>query len=98
MIPGGNSKELQNIDMDQSEKELAKIEAIINSMTIRERRNPALISSSPSRKKRIASGSATTIQNINKLLKDFEAMKKMMKQVKGMQKGHKKGMFGKLPF
>jgi len=98
MIPGANSKELQNLDMDQSEKELVKVEAMINSMTIKERRNPSLVSSSPSRKKRIASGSGATIQQINKLLKDFEAMKKMMKQVKGMQKGYKKGMFGKLPF
>jgi len=98
MIPGANSKELQNIDMEQSEKELVKVEAIIHSMTLKERRNPTLISSSPSRKKRIAAGSGTTIQQINKLLKDFEAMKKMMKQMKGMQKGYKKGMFDKLPF
>jgi len=98
MIPGANSKDLQNIDMDQSEKELIKVEAIIHSMTFRERRNPALVSSSPSRKKRIATGSGTNIQQINKLLKDFEAMKKMMKQMKGMQKGYKKGMFDKLPF
>lgn len=98
MIPGANSKELQNIDMEQSEKELVKVEAIIHSMTLKERRNPTLISSSPSRKKRIAAGSGTTVQQINKLLKDFEAMKKMMKQMKGMQKGYKKGMFDKLPF
>jgi signal recognition particle subunit SRP54 len=98
IMPGANSKELQNIDLDQSQKELAKIEAIINSMTIKERKNPHLVSSSPSRKKRIANGSGSTIQQINKLMKDFENMKKMMKQVKGMQKGLKKGMFGKLPF
>ena len=84
--------------MDQSEKELKRIEAIINSMTLKERRNPNLISSTPSRKKRIAAGSGTTIQEINKLMKEFESMKKMMKQMKGMQKGYKKGMFGKLPF
>lgn len=98
MIPGANTKELQNVDLSGSEKELAKIEAIINSMTIKERRNPSLISSSPSRKKRIAAGSGTTIQQVNKLLKDFENMKKMMKQMKGMQKGFKKGLFGKMPF
>lgn len=99
MIPGvGNSKELKNVDMEQSEKELVKIEAIINSMTLKERRNPTLVSSSSSRKKRIAEGSGTTIQQVNKLLKDFEAMKKMMKQMKGMQKSFKKGMFDKLPF
>lgn len=98
MMPGANTKELQNVDLSGSEKELAKIEAIINSMTIKERRNPSLVSSSPSRKKRIAAGSGTTIQQVNKLLKDFENMKKMMKQMKGMQKGFKKGLFGKMPF
>jgi len=98
MIPGANTKELKNLDVDQSEKDLKRIEAMINSMTVKERRNPSLISSNPSRKKRIAAGSGTTIQEINKLLKEFESMKKMMKQMKGMQKGYKKGMFGKLPF
>lgn len=98
MMPGANTKELQNIDLSGSEKELARVEAIINSMTIKERRNPSLVSSSPSRKKRIAAGSGTTIQQVNKLLKDFENMKKMMKQMKGMQKGFKKGLFGKMPF
>lgn len=98
MIPGANTKELKNLDVEQSEKDLKRIEAIISSMTLKERRSPNLISSSPSRKKRIAAGSGTTIQEINKLLKEFEAMKKMMKQMKGMQKGYKKGMFGKLPF
>lgn len=98
MIPGANTKELKNLDVDQSEKDLKRIEAMINSMTVKERRNPGLISSNPSRKKRIAAGSGTTIQEINKLLKEFESMKKMMKQMKGMQKGYKKGMFGKLPF
>jgi len=98
MIPGANTKELKNIDIEKSEKDLLKVEAVINSMTGKERRNPQLVSSSPSRKKRIANGSGTTIQQVNKLLKDFENMKKMMKQMKGMQKGFKKGMFGKLPF
>ena len=98
MIPGANTKEIKNMDVEQSEKELNRIEAIINSMTLKERRNPNLISSMPSRKKRIAAGSGTTIQDINKLMKEFESMKKMMKQMKGMQKGYKKGMFGKLPF
>jgi signal recognition particle subunit SRP54 len=102
MMPGVNTKELQGVDLSSSEKELTKIEAMINSMTIKERRNPSLISASPSRKKRIANGSGTTVQQINKLLKDFENMKKMMKQMKGMEKGFKKGakkgLFGKLPF
>lgn len=100
MLPGVNSKELQGVDLSQGEKELKRIEAIINSMTVKERRNASLVSGSPSRKKRIANGSGTTIQQVNKILKDFENMKKMMKQMKGMQKGFskKKGLFGKLPF
>ncbi|OFI07702.1 signal recognition particle protein [Clostridium acetireducens DSM 10703] len=99
MIPGMSTKELKNVDLSQGEKELSRIEAIINSMTLKERRNSSLVSSSPSRKKRIAKGSGTTIQQVNKLLKDFESMKKMMKQMKGMQKSfNKKGLFGKFPF
>jgi len=100
MLPGVGGKELKGVDFDQSEKELKKIEAIINSMTREERQNPALISGSSSRKKRIAIGSGVNIQNVNKLLKDFESMRKMMKQMKGLQKGFskKKGLFGKLPF
>ncbi|WP_291573371.1 signal recognition particle protein [Clostridium sp. UBA4548] len=98
MIPGFNAKELKGVDLSQSEKEMAKVEAIIKSMTTAERKNPNLISSSPSRKKRIANGSGTTIQAVNKILKDFESMKKMMKQMKGMAKPGKKGLFGKLPF
>ncbi|MPM31237.1 Signal recognition particle protein [bioreactor metagenome] len=98
MIPGFNAKELKGVDLSQSEKEMGKIEAIIKSMTAAERKNPNLISSSPSRKKRIANGSGTTIQAVNKILKDFESMKKMMKQMKGMTKPGKKGLFGKLPF
>jgi signal recognition particle subunit SRP54 len=98
MMPGGIGKELKGVDLSQGEKDMKKNESIINSMTLKERRNPSLISASPSRKKRIALGSGTNIQNINKLLKDFENMKKMMKQFGGLQKKGKKGMFGKLPF
>jgi signal recognition particle subunit SRP54 len=98
MMPGVNSKELQNVDLSQGEKELKKREAIISSMTKNERKNPGLISGSPSRKKRVSQGSGTTIQDINKFLKEFDMMKKMMKQTKNMQKGFKKGLFGKMPF
>ncbi|WP_138206674.1 signal recognition particle protein [Haloimpatiens lingqiaonensis] len=98
MIPGFNSSQLKGVDLDQSEKEMAKVEAIINSMTKKERINPNLVISSSSRKKRIAKGSGTDVQQINRLLKQFEASRKMMKQMKGMQKGFKKGLFGKLPF
>ncbi|GLC32731.1 signal recognition particle protein [Clostridium omnivorum] len=98
MMPGANSKELQSVDWNQGEKELKKTEAIINSMTKHERQHPNVLSSSPSRKKRIAQGSGSTVQEVNKLLKQFEMMKKMTKQMKGMQKGMKKGIFGKMPF
>ncbi|NEU03315.1 MULTISPECIES: signal recognition particle protein [Clostridium] len=102
MLPGANTKELKDLDLSQGEKEMSKIESMINSMTLSERRKPSLISSSPSRKKRIANGAGTTIQEVNKLLKHYETMKKMMKNMKGMQKNTqrqmKKGLFGKLPF
>ncbi|AZV56283.1 signal recognition particle protein [Clostridium sp. AWRP] len=98
MVPGVNMKELKGVDFSKGEQELAKIECIINSMTVRERKNPSIISGSSSRKKRIALGSGTTIQMVNKLLKDFEKIKKTMKQLNGMKKGFKKGPFGKMPF
>lgn len=102
MIPGvGNSvKGLKNLNLEDSEKELEKIDAIINSMTINERRNPKLLVGSASRKNRIANGSGTTIQQVNKLIKDFENMSKVMKQFKGFGKGKlgKKGFFPNLPF
>ncbi|KAA8677073.1 signal recognition particle protein [Clostridium sp. MT-14] len=98
MVPGVNAREFQGIDFSKGEKELVKIEAIINSMTLKERRNPSIISASSSRKKRIAQGSGTTIQMVNKLLREFTRIKKMMKQFGGMKKGFKKGPFGKLPF
>lgn len=98
MVPGINSKELQNVDLSQGEKEMKRREAIITSMTKSERKNPTLVSSSPSRKKRISQGSGTSIQEVNKFLKEFDMMKKVMKQTKNMQKGFKKGMFGKMPF
>ncbi|MDP4147001.1 MAG: signal recognition particle protein [Bacillota bacterium] len=101
MIPGFNSQQLQGVDLSKGEGEMKKIEAMIQSMTSKERKTPSLVSSSPSRKKRIANGSGTSVQDLNKLLKQFEMMKKTMKQFKGMgmPKGfNKKGLFGKLPF
>lgn len=98
MIPGVNSKMMQDIDVTAGEDRMKEIEALINSMTVQERRNPSLIKSSSSRKKRIAKGSGTNVQNINKLVKDLDNMKKMVKKFKGMSKTNKKGLFGKLPF
>lgn len=97
MIPGLNTKQLEGIDFSKGEKEFKVYEAIINSMTLKERKRPQLVSNSPSRKKRIANGSGTTIQEINKLLKSFEMMKKTMKGFKSGS-GFGKNMFGKLPF
>ena len=99
MIPGvGN--QLKGMDLSQTEKEADRTETIIYSMTKKERKNPTLLSSSPSRKKRVAIGSGTRIQDVNILLKKFEMMKKMMKQMNGggLPKGMNKGLLGKLPF
>lgn len=94
MIPGINSKQLKNLNVD--EKEIVRIEAIIQSMTKEERTDPAIINSS--RRKRIAKGSGTSVQEVNRLLKQFRETKKMMKRFTDMEKSmKKKGKFG-LPF
>jgi signal recognition particle subunit SRP54 len=94
MIPGANKmKGLKDAKVD--EKQLVKIEAVIQSMTMKEREQPAIINAS--RRKRIAKGSGTTVQDVNRLLKQFEDMKKMMKQMMGSGKGKKKGGM-KFPF
>jgi signal recognition particle subunit SRP54 len=78
MIPGGK-KLASQVDADKAEKELNRVEAIINSMTIQERRNPAILNGS--RRRRIAEGSGTTVTDINRLMKQFLEMKKMMQRV-----------------
>jgi signal recognition particle subunit SRP54 len=95
MMPGANKiKGLNNVQVD--EKQIAHVEAIIQSMTKAEKIHPEIINGN--RKKRIAKGSGRSVTEINRLLKQFEDMKKMMKQMTGMQqKGKKKGGF-KLPF
>lgn len=99
MMPGVNAKELQGVDFDQGQKQMEKVRAIILSMTLKERRNPSLVIGSSSRKKRIAKGAGATIQEVNKLIKGYEMMKKNMKQIKSLTSGKsKKGLFGKLPF
>ncbi|CAI3562242.1 Signal recognition particle (SRP) protein [Clostridium neonatale] len=99
MIPGMNAKELQGVDLSKGEATMEMTKAIIHSMTAKERRNPNLVAKSMSRKTRIAKGSGTSIQEVNKLMKSYEMMKKNMKQMKSMQKQVKKGgLFGKLPF
>ncbi len=97
MMPGMNSKEMKGLNLDDGEKEMMKTKSIIQSMTAKERKNPKLLETA-SRKKRIAKGSGVTIQDVNKVIKGFDNMKKMMKQMGNMQKGSKKGLFGKMPF
>lgn len=82
MIPGVNTKELEGIDFSQGEKQMATVKAIIQSMTAKERKQPSLVIGNGSRKRRIAKGSGTTVQEVNKVLKGYEMMKKQMKQMK----------------
>ena len=100
MMPGlgamGGRGKMPDIDSDEAQKKLEKVEAIIYSMTPAERRNPDLLN--PSRKHRIAKGAGVDISEVNRTVKQFEQMRKMMKQFSGMGgKGGKKGKF-KLPF
>ena len=93
MMPGVKPGALKDAQID--EKQMSRIEAIILSMTRAERMRPDIINGS--RRKRIADGSGTTVEDVNKLLKQFDQMKKMMKQFSGM--GKKRGFGGfKLPF
>lgn len=85
MIPGMN-KMAKDVDLSGAEGDLKRIEAIIYSMTLEERRNPKILKAS--RKRRVAAGSGTTVQDVNALLKQFQEMKKMMKQLtKGRGRG-----------
>lgn len=92
MMPGMG--QLGNLDMDENEKSMSRIEAIILSMTPTERANPSLMN--VSRKQRIAKGSGVDINEINRLVKQFDQMKKMMKQLPGMMGGKKRSGFGGL--
>ena len=78
MIPGGK-KIASQVDTEQAEKEIKRVEAIINSMTLGERRNPAILNGG--RRRRIAQGSGTTVTDVNRLMKQFMEMKKMMQRV-----------------
>ena len=87
MLPGAKKK-LSDEEAEQGEKQLVRTEAIINSMTKKERAKPSIISAQ--RKKRIAAGSGTKVEDVNRLLKQFEQMQKMMKQLSGNGKQGKK--------
>jgi signal recognition particle subunit SRP54 len=92
MIPGMN-KMTKDVDLSGAEGDLKRIEAIIRSMTPQERRNPKLLKAS--RKRRVAAGSGSTVQDVNALLKQFQEMKKMMKQLtKGRGRGLRNMMGG----
>ena len=94
MLPGGNKLSAEDID----EKQMARTEAIIRSMTPKERLSPEIIGAS--RKRRIAAGSGTRVQDVNRLLKQFDSMRQLVKQLSG--KGARRAMRGmrgmKLPF
>ena len=94
---GGLGKgKMPDIDADDAEQKMARVEAIIYSMTIKERQNPDIIT--PQRKRRIAAGAGVDISEVNKMMKQFEQMRKMMKSFPGMMGGKgKKGKF-KMPF
>lgn len=98
MMPGIGGSQMKQIEDAMDEKKMARIEAIILSMTPQERRNPDVIN--PSRKRRIAKGAGVDISEVNRLVKQFEQSRKLMKQMPGMLGGKrgKRGMFGKLPF
>ena len=97
MMPGIGGAQMKQIEDAMDEKKMARIEAIIYSMTPAERGDPNLIN--PSRKRRIAAGAGVDISEVNRLVKQFEQSRKMMKQLPGMMGGKmgKRGKF-KLPF
>jgi signal recognition particle subunit SRP54 len=90
LIPGGK-KLASQVDADKAEKELQRVEAIINSMTLQERRTPAILNGS--RRRRIAQGSGTSVADVNRLMKQFLEMKKMMQRV---SKGGMKSLFNRM--
>ena len=94
---GRDKKGRDRVDMDG--REFKRIEAIITSMTAQERSsaNPKMLIKD-SRKRRIAKGSGTRVQDVNRLIKQFAEMQKMMKQAKKAQKNKRRGFMPRLPF
>lgn len=97
MLPGMGGGQMPDIDSEEGDKKMSQMEAMIFSMTPEERKNPDMLN--PSRKKRIAKGAGVDISEVNRMIKQFNQAKKMMKQLPGMMGGKvgKKGKF-KLPF
>lgn len=96
-MPGMGNKKMPELDSEENEKKMARMEAMIQSMTVEERRNPDLLN--PSRKHRIAKGAGVDIAEVNRMVKQFNETRKMMKKLPGLMggMGGKKGKF-KLPF
>jgi signal recognition particle subunit SRP54 len=91
MVPGAR-KLSQQVDLGQAEKDLKRVDAIINSMTREERRKPEILNGS--RRKRIAQGSGTTVTDVNRLIKQYLEMKKMMQR---FSRGGIRGLFNRMP-
>jgi signal recognition particle subunit SRP54 len=91
LIPGGK-KFASQVDAEKAEQEMKRVEAIINSMTVEERRNPAILNGG--RRRRIAQGSGTTVTDVNRLMKQFMEMKKMMQRV---SKLGMRSLFSRMP-
>jgi signal recognition particle subunit SRP54 len=91
LIPGGK-KFASQVDAEKAEQEMKRVEAIINSMTLEERRNPAILNGG--RRRRIAQGSGTTVTDVNRLMKQFMEMKKMMQRV---SKLGMRSLFSRMP-
>ena len=81
MMPGMNSRAMQNVNVEQSERDFVQMEAIIQSMTREERENPSILNAS--RRKRIAAGSGQPVSKINQLVKRYDETRKMMKSFTG---------------
>ena len=92
---GGKGLKISDEQTSEAEKQMARMEAMIYSMTPEERENPDLMN--PSRKHRIAKGAGVDISQVNRMVKQFNEMKKMMKSMNKMGRGGKKGKF-RLPF
>ncbi len=91
MLPGGMSQMAQEVDPQEAEVQLKKTEAIINSMTVEERQKPKVLNAS--RRRRIARGSGTRVQDVNQLIKQHRQMRTMMKRIKKSGLGDLSGMF-----
>ncbi|MEW5827762.1 MAG: signal recognition particle protein [Chloroflexota bacterium] len=92
MIPGQVGQAARNVNPQDVEKNFKQVEAIINSMTRRERRNPDILNAS--RRRRIAAGSGTQVQDVNRLMKQFRDLERLMKQVQKTGGRNLRGLFG----